>query len=166
MEYLTQKNFLSVTELDFFKQVIIYHNVVHSFNWFLSNNVADESDNNDYYFVHTFFDNRTVTTSPELWSMFRILIDKLDVKAMMRGKVNLYPRTNQIIEHGPHKDLPFTHKGAVFYLNSNDGYTKLEDGTKIESIENQVLFFDPSTFHNSTTCTDAKYRITIAINYF
>ena len=65
-----------------------------------------------------------------------------------------------------HFDLSFPHKGAIFYVNTNDGFTVLEDGTEIKSIENRVLLFDPSTKHHSTTCTDKKVRITINFNYF
>jgi hypothetical protein len=64
-----------------------------------------------------------------------------------------------------HVDQNFKHKGIILYVNNNDGYTKLIDGTKIESIENRALFFDSSKKHCSTTCTNAESRINININY-
>ena len=41
----------------------------------------------------------------------------------------------------------------------------LEDGTKVESIQNRLLLFAPSKTHNSTSCTDAKVRVNINFNY-
>ena len=44
--------------------------------------------------------------------------------------------------------------------------TILNDDIMIESVENRVLLFDPSLPHSSTTCTNAKARFNININYF
>ena len=80
-------------------------------------------------------------------------------------KVNFYPRTDDIVYHKKHTDLPFEHTGALFYLNTNDGLTVLEDGTKIESIENRILLFDASRPHHSTTTSDQTRRMNINFNY-
>ena len=69
------------------------------------------------------------------------------------------------IEDPKHTDYPYSHKGALFYINTNNAPTILEDGTKIEAIENRLLKFDPSFAHNSTHPTDTKTRITINFNY-
>ena len=78
----------------------------------------------------------------------------------------MYPSTSKRYHHPDHIDYSYSHKGAIFYVNTNDGITVLEDGTEIKSIENRVLLFDPSTKHHSTTCTDQKVRININFNYF
>ena len=70
------------------------------------------------------------------------------------------------MEHGQHRDYPIPHKGAIIYLNTCDGFTRLEDGTKVESVQNRILLFDASTLHNSTNTTNAKGRFNININYF
>ena len=62
--------------------------------------------------------------------------------------------------------IDYKHCGLIFYLNTNNGFTILDDGTKIESVENRALFFDPSKRHCSTTCTDSIFRSIIIINYF
>ena len=51
-------------------------------------------------------------------------------------------------------------------MNTCDGYTKLKDGTKIDSVANRVLLFDPSKEHCSTTTTNVPARFNININYF
>ena len=88
------------------------------------------------------------------------------MKALNRMKLNLYPRTDKIEVHEPHIDYDYDHKGCLFSFNTCDGYTKLEDGTKIQSVENRALLFNPSTLHSSTSTTNAKARINININYF
>ena len=93
------------------------------------------------------------------------LLDKLEVRCLIRGIVNLYPNTHTLHEHAMHRDYPFIHSGALFSLNTCDGYTKLKDGTKIDSVANRVLLFDPSEFHCSTTTTNVPARINININY-
>ena len=77
----------------------------------------------------------------------------------------MYPRTNEIEHHGKHTDYKFKHRGALFYINTNDGLTILDDGTEVESVENRLILFDSSKPHNSTTCTNTTCRITINFNY-
>ena len=69
-------------------------------------------------------------------------------------------------EHGFHIDYTYSHKGAIFSINSNNGYTILEDGTKIESVENRLVSFPAEMRHSGTTCTDEQARVVINLNYF
>ena len=50
-------------------------------------------------------------------------------------------------------------------VNDCDGYTKLNDGTKIDSIANRLLITDGSILHSSTTTTNDKVRVTIGMNW-
>ena len=86
--------------------------------------------------------------------------------AIIRARALLYVNQGKQIVHEKHTDYNFSHKTIVFYLNSNNGYTEFEDGTKVDSIENRIVFFDGSIPHNSSTCTDQKARAVISINYF
>ena len=61
--------------------------------------------------------------------------------------------------------MHFPHKGAIFYINTNNGFTVLEDGTEIASVSNRLLLFNPSEPHHSTSCTDVKRRVNINFNY-
>ena len=55
---------------------------------------------------------------------------------------------------------------SIYYINTNDGYTEFEDGTKVESIENRLITFPTTTYHCGTTCTNQSLRILINFNYF
>ena len=54
---------------------------------------------------------------------------------------------------------------AVFYINTNNGYTEFEDGTRSESIANRMVTFPANLKHRGTTCSDEKTRIVINFNY-
>ena len=84
---------------------------------------------------------------------------------LIRIKINAYPYTNIVKEHKDHIDSDFKHTGAVFSLNTCDGFTKFYDGTKVESIANRIVFFDASKFHHSTTTSNAKLRYNINFNF-
>ena len=86
-------------------------------------------------------------------------------KTMIRIKINAYPYTNVVKEHKEHIDFNYEHIGAVFSLNTCDGYTKFSDGTKVESVANRIVFFDASKKHQSTTTSNAKLRYNINFNF-
>jgi len=116
-----------------------------------------------YYFTHHFWSG--FHAEPES-QVFTPILNLLECKALLRIKSNLYPSTETIVHHDYHVDYDFPHKGAIFYLNTNNGLTVLEDGTEIKSIENRLLLFDSSKPHRSTTCSDDKCRVNVNFNYF
>ena len=58
------------------------------------------------------------------------------------------------------------YKTAIYYVNSNDGYTKFETGEIVESVGNRLVIFDGRIKHCGSTHTNQKYRIVINFNYF
>jgi len=136
--------------------------------WIYSDTVAhndDEGDTSGGYFIHNIFvENRPVCTSfDNILNMFRNSVD--DVKALIRMRFILYPRTTEVIEHKPHVDFEFEHKGALIYMNTNNGFTR--SGSIVSpSIENTVYKHDPSHAHNSSTCSDHPFRGVLTVNYF
>ena len=87
------------------------------------------------------------------------------MNALIRMKVNFYPHTTEIHEHSPHQDTSAFIKAALFSLNTCDGFTRMHDGSKIDSVANRVVFFDGSQLHNSSTTTNAKARYKINFNF-
>jgi hypothetical protein len=138
-----------------------------SFPWNLTPVVTNEKENlpitASYYFTHEFWSG--FHTEPQT-QIFAPILNLLECKAMMRIKANLYPSTETIIHHDNHTDYDFSHRGAIFYLNTNNGLTVLEDETEVQSIENRLLLFDASVPHHSTTCTDDKCRVNVNFNFF
>jgi len=138
-----------------------------TFPWSFKDTVASpfDKDKLHFYWTHIFFTQSSGITSP-FFNMLLPILNKLEVKALIRVKANLYSNQGKIIEHKKHFDFVFEHKGALFSLNTCNGFTTLNDGTKIKSVGNRILLFDPSIPHHSSTCTDENIRVNININYF
>ena len=137
------------------------------FSWHLTDKITIEQKDEDifFYLSHVFY-NQTSLYQSSFFKLIFPLLKKIDPKALIRAKANLY--LNQGIgvkEHATHTDYPFEHKGALYSLNTCDGYTKIGD-EKIPSVANRIIFFDASKPHCSTSCSDTKTRMNININYF
>lgn len=104
--------------------------------------------------------------SAEVFEKLQPLIDLINPKALIRIKINNYPRTPFVVHHQDHIDNTFKHNGALFYVNTNNGVTVVEKDTEIASVENKLVLFDSSEPHHSTSSSDVSRRITININYF
>jgi len=162
-DYKVIDNFLETEKFLKIKNSILNPN----FSWNLTPSVSNLKENlevtSSYYFTHLFYSGFNV--DPNCY-IFGDILNQLEVKSLIRIKANLYPSTNDIKYHEPHIDYSYEHQGAIFYLNTNNGLTILSDGTKINSVENRILLFDPSELHSSTTCTDDKCRVNVNFNYF
>ena len=55
---------------------------------------------------------------------------------------------------------------SIFYMNTTNGPTILEDGTEIECRANRLVSYPYETYHAAVLCTDQPYRIVINFNYF
>ena len=176
LSYQIMDNFLDTHEFDFLQTKVMEQE--HS--WYYGESVADESKyENEAYFMHLYymdmpekiksklkpeFQDRLPTKS-ESFDLVKPIIRKIDHNYLLRVKANLYGRTKELVHHDNHTDTNFSHKGAILYINSNNGFTVLEDGTEIKSVRNRLLLFDPSKPHHSTSCTDDKRRVNINFNY-
>ena len=93
---------------------------------------------------------------------------KLNIAVLIKAKANFNIVTDEIIEHGLHIDVEQIAgicTTAILYLNTNNGYTIFEDGTKVESLANRLVKFPTGTKHSGTSCTDIRNRMVINFNY-
>jgi len=155
--------------IDNFLPKEIFFNIKNIFTsgdieWHYSKSVSKKENKDGFYFIHSIYKDHIINSIK--YNLFIPILHKIKVKSLLRIKANLYTKTDKIIEHSRHKDYEFPHKGFIFYINTNNGFTRLKDGTKIESIENRGLFFDSHHDHNSSTCSDENVRININFNYF
>tara|TARA_X000000368_G_scaffold271299_1_gene215055 strand:- start:23 stop:565 length:543 start_codon:yes stop_codon:yes gene_type:complete len=122
----------------------------------------EDEECSDGYFAAGFYNG---TILHPAFQIITPLLDKIDPKSLIRVKMNLYTRTENLIHHSDHQDYPFTHKGGLFSLNTCDGFTVIE-GKEIKSVANRMIYFDPSILHHSTNCTNTPARMNINFNYF
>ena len=87
------------------------------------------------------------------------------VLAMMRIKGNMYPGAEKLSEHAPHSDTQFSHMGAIYYINTNNGWTKFKGGCKVKCVENRMVIFDSNIKHCGFTCTNENRKVVINFNY-
>ena len=141
-----------------------------NFPWFFTKkaNVNSEQNKTSCHFFHTFYtnDNKVGSINSSYFDMIRPIIDKLNHKVLIRVKANLFLFNAIEHHHGMHKDQEFDHKGAIFYINTNNGYTKLGNGLKIASVKNRLLLFNSFEAHESVNCTDKSVRLNINFNFF
>ena len=125
--------------------------------------LCDPLDN--FQFVHLFYKDYEITS--QHCNLILPIIQKLNLRALIKIKANLNPRTSKIIEHTFHRDVDYDDSfTSVYYVNSNDGYTLFEDGTKVESVGNRMVIFPSNMMHTGSTCTNQKARVVINFNYF
>lgn len=132
--------------------------------WTYNHSIVNDDEKEKYFqFVHVFY---SIGDPKGQWfDVIRPLISRLDPIILIRAKANLTPRSSMVEEHGFHTDFDFDCTTAIYYINDNNGYTILEDGSKIESVSNRLVEFDSSISHTGTTHTDAKVRVVINLNY-
>ncbi len=158
-------NFLTQTEYEALYNVFGTQDVNWYYNDFINSPMDDDSDYN-FQFVHPIYHYDESKTKSPYKKLIDPILSKLNVEVLLRMKFNMNIRTNEIIESNFHVDLDLnTYKIAIFYLNSNDGYTLFECGRKIESVANRVVIFDGKVKHCGTSCTNQKNRIVLNINY-
>jgi hypothetical protein len=103
------------------------------------------------------------------------ILEKINSVSMWRIKANLLTRTPNIVENEFHIDIGdlidkpeklAQWTTSIFYVNSNNGYTKFENGSIVESVANRMVTFPSNMKHTGTSCTDEQTRIVINFNYF
>ena len=124
----------------------------------------DDIDLYNYQFINIGYNDNMPRS--KLFDLSMPILEKARPISVVKIKANLQPRADKIVEFPMHVDIQnFKGKTAIFYLNTNDGYTLFENGQKVESIANRYVEFDSTIKHTGTTCTDQKRRVVINFNY-
>ena len=141
------------------------------FNWHYADGIDFEEDDNKFMFAHMFYEFNVPCSS--FCEKLNPILDIIVPVSLWRIKANLLTRTSNIVENVFHIDIVDISKEklkqwttSIFYVNTNNGYTEFEDGTKIESIANRIITFPANMKHRGTSCTDEKTRVVINFNYF
>ena len=136
----------------------------NNFPYFYNNYVAEPTDQSDYYFNHVLFHQNEVR-SEHYNKILSPILGRLDFNYLIRAKINCYTRKEKHIEAGMHVDMNEKHFVALYSVNTNNGYTMFEDGTKVPSVANTFVSFPSNMRHTGSTCTDVKFRGLINFNY-
>ena len=158
-------NFLEKEDFENIKKIMLDVN----FPWHYTNGVVLKEENeikDQFQFMHILYYNNLPTS--QYFDILSPFLLKINPISLIKVKANLNTRSEFLFEHGYHTDFndaPSNQRTAVFYLNTNNGYTLFEDGTKVESVENRFVSFETSIKHTGSTCTDKNRRVVLNFNY-
>ena len=161
-------NFLDKKDFNKLQKEMLSEN----FQWYYSGDIVYKGDKG-FQFCHTVYKNGD-------WGggyngLFDPIIEKVDPFSIFRIKANLRTRESEIKESSFHTDIgpallsdeqKKLWTTSIFYINTNNGYTIFEDGTKVESVQNRLISFPANWNHAGTTCTDKERRVVINFNWF
>lgn len=119
-------------------------------------------------YVHGFYlqNAKRVYRSHHL-GLIQPLVAHIGPRRLIKVKVNATKRQSKQVAYASHTDTQQPDATtAVLYLNTNNGYTLFEDGRKVESVANRMVFFDAALPHSGVHCTDADRRLVLNINMF
>jgi hypothetical protein len=142
------------------------------FVWCYGDGIDYGKELNKFQFTHVFYS--APAPRSEYFENLAPIFEILQPISILRIKANLLTRTPNIVENSFHVDFGDVIKDekqkqwatSIFYMNTNNGYTKFEDGTKVESVANRMVTFPSNMKHTGTSCTDEKIRVVINFNYF
>lgn len=138
------------------------------FPWYYTEYVAysteiEKDDIENYYFLHQFFRDGEINSN--YFDIIVPILEKLDIKKIIRAKANLYTNINKFKKFGWHQDTIQNCKTVIYYVNDNNGYTGFLNNINIKSQKNKILLMDNNEYHYATNCTNKKARCVININY-
>ena len=125
--------------------------------------------------VHQWFLSHLMLSGSFQSSTLRYLIPlltKIDPVAVCRIQTNLTVQQDKKARSKFHIDYSGDNlkrsemNTSIYYLNTTNGGTLLEDGTEVECRENRLVTYPYNTYHAGILCTDQPYRIIINLNYF
>jgi hypothetical protein len=131
------------------------------FSWHYQDNV-NHKDDGHFQFCHLFFDDNKINST--YFEHISPILNFINPQQLIRVKANLLTKTDKIIEHGFHTDVKDC-MTAIYYINTNNGYTKFIDETIVSSEENKLVTFISNIQHTGSTCTDENVRVVLNINY-
>ena len=155
-----KKNFLNKEEYTLLNNAFLHKDF--PWNFINSKTHADITGLGEFQFVHLFYD---CGITSGYFNMIQPFIDKLKPKSLYKVKANLNVYNSVLKEYDAHIDiLNFKGTTGIYYLNTNDGYTKV-GSKKIMSEANTIVLFNAAQKHQGTNCTDCNYRIVLNFNY-
>ena len=149
------------------------HMMGNTFDWYFYDEILyGVEDIERFQFVHMIYFQSYVDEFG--MRMMNPIVNKIQPVTFWRIKANLLTKiSNSDKDEGAlHVDMTNLSDEklkqwttSIFYVNTNNGYTKFEDGTKVESVANRMITFPAYMKHAGTSCSDKKTRVVINFNY-
>jgi len=166
MFYKEKKNYLN--QEDFIK--IKNYFCSDKMGWFYNKEqtITEEDQRKDAsFFSHRIWYNDKIETSPFVYQLIEPIIKKIKPRKILRIKANLVINRRIQTASNFHLDDDTKHKVAIYYINTNNGFTLLDPikRKEIKCEENKLLIFDGKILHSAVAQTDTDQRLVINFNY-
>ena len=133
------------------------------FPWYFYPAMVKDGDDK-FQFLHVFYQPGVGPNSDHI-ELFTNFMTMIGAKKCKRIKANLTLRTStpkESLFHTDYNDI----KTAIFYINTNNGYTEFESGVRVSSVANRVCIFDSNLEHRGVSHTEGDYqRVVVNFNY-
>ena len=158
MNYELIDNFLEPKDLKKIQDLFLGRKIA----WNCSDGIVLPGDG-AFQFIHVLYSNYA-PASP-FFNELAPIWQKIDPCSIVRSKANLTMKTVEHDKSAYHSDVDNCIT-AIYYVNTNNGYTEFQNGMKVASIENRIVIFDSNEKHRAVTTTDTARRVVINFNYF
>ena len=158
MNYELIDNFLEPKDLKKIQDLFLGRKIA----WNCSDGIVLPGDG-AFQFIHDLYSNYA-PASP-FFNELAPIWQKIDPCSIVRSKANLTMKTVEHDKSAYHSDVDNCIT-AIYYVNTNNGYTEFQNGMKVDSIENRIVIFDSNEKHRAVTTTDTARRVVINFNYF
>ena len=151
------------------------------FNWHIAKEMVKGDDNSNWFFYHTGIEDQKICTKSNIFnSVFHPVLSAIEkhrhfpydylknndrFPRAWRAKINCYTKNKDFKFSNWHTDNIKNHLVAIYYINSNNGFTELKDKGKIESKANRLVLFSGDIEHRAVGHTDTNVRLNMNINY-
>tara|TARA_B100001248_G_scaffold4838_1_gene3487 strand:+ start:1800 stop:2339 length:540 start_codon:yes stop_codon:yes gene_type:complete len=174
LDLRVKDNFLNDRDFWYLKDLFLNEQTIYNPVWSISDQdeYKDKDEYDNWFMTHLIYGDCRIYSSSFEEVQKRLItplknLEETQFGFLTRIKINMYPHTHEVKEHMLHKDATHCNRlrGAIYCLNTCDGYTGFADGTKVESIENRLILFNSLEDHHSTSTSNAQVRLNININY-
>ena len=130
------------------------------FPWFYNKEQAGD----DTSYMFHLFHNKTNINS-DYFYLVEPILKKLKIKKILYIRANLcLKRPSKCSWHTDNLTKDLKHKTAIYYVNTNNGYTLFKN-KKVKCEKNKIVIFDAIEKHKAKIQTDPATRMVININY-
>jgi hypothetical protein len=163
MNYEIIENFLEQEQFLHIQEQLM--STKYDIPWYFRGNMVDNMIDN-FYFRHVIYGDH-IPFSTSFDTIAKPILKKLNCISPLQIRVNLVLAQEKPFQSAFHVDKNFKCKTAIYYVNTNNGYTLLdiEKQIKVPCEANKILIFDSNIEHAMVSQTDTPRRIVVNLNY-
>ena len=130
------------------------------FPWYYNKN---QNNKDTSYMFHLFFNGTNVNS--DYFYLVEPILKKLKIKNLLNVRANLsLKRPSKCDWHVDKLTENLNHKTAIYYVNTNNGFTVFKN-KKVKCEKSKIVIFDANQKHKAKIQTNTDARMVININY-